>query len=33
VVRERQALPRAAATDLAVRRVRMAMGRRRFGIL
>jgi glutamate dehydrogenase (NAD(P)+) len=32
-VRERKLLPRAAATDLAVRRVRMAMSRRRFGIL
>jgi glutamate dehydrogenase (NAD(P)+) len=32
-VRERKLLPRAAATDLAVRRVRRAMSRRRFGIL
>jgi glutamate dehydrogenase (NAD(P)+) len=32
-VRERKVLPREAATDLAVRRVRAAMGRRRFGIL
>jgi glutamate dehydrogenase (NAD(P)+) len=32
-VRERKVLPRAAATDLAVRQVRLAMGRRRFGIL
>jgi len=32
-VRERGRLPREAATDLALRQVRMAMGRRRFGIL
>ena len=30
---ERNILPRQAATDLAVRQVRRAMGRRRFGIL